>query len=116
MVPLDFRQRRSRISLAFSDMHFYLAKKSLDNKVSEIAQVEYDIADNINRSLDHLLAAEKYTPRYSAPSQWNGIALKFVDRIKLWEQIQPEIRERVGLPNERARQVDYFKDGLSSKK
>ena len=112
----NISQQRARISLALSDMHFFRAKKSLESKTSEISKFEYDIANNINLSLDHLLAAEKYTPRYSAPSQWNGIALKFVDRMKLWEQLQPDIKERRGWPNKRARQLDYFKDGLTPKK
>ena len=111
LIPPALGQHR-HLRIAFSDMHFYRALKQAENKSDEDNITVKDVAENIDLSLDQLLAAEKETPRYSSPSQWRQIAEKFVDRMEVWNQLDSDVRNRLDSSKSRERQLDYFKDGL----
>ena len=93
-------------------MHFEFALKQIENKTAKTGRSDNDIAENFRLSLDHLIAAEAHTPRYSSPSQWRRIAIKFVDRMEVWNQIDSDVRKQTASSAERDRQLKYFKDGL----
>ena len=108
----EFAYQRASLNLAFSDMHFEVALKQAKHKTETANEFDHDISNNIRISLDHLLAAETHTPRYSSPSQWRRIAIKFVDRMEVWNKIDSDIRDQVASSAELDRQLKYFEDGL----
>ena len=112
LIQPEFAHQRASLNLAFSDMHFELALMQVEKKVAKTGRTDDNIADNIRISLDHLLAAEAHTARYSSPSQWRRIAIKFVDRMEVWNQIDSDVRKQAASSAERYRQLKYFKDGL----
>lgn len=118
LPPRSFSEERAHLSLAFSDMHFHRAMKQAEKTSEDLENVDRyksdeDIAKDIFISLDHLLAAEKYTPRYSDPSQWKRIAAKYVERMDLLSQLSPETRNGTWYSGgERNRQLEYFREGL----
>jgi len=108
----EFAYQRASLNLAFSDMHFEVALKQAKHKTATANEFDHVIADNIRISFDHLLAAETHTPRYSSPSQWRRIAIKFVDRMEVWNKIDSDIRDQMASSSDRGRQLKYFEDGL----
>ena len=108
----EFAYQRASLNLAFSDMHFEAALKQARHKTATTNEFDHVIAENISISLDHLLAAETHTPRYSSPSQWRMIAIKFVDRMEVWRKMNFNIGDKAAYSADRDRQLTYFEDGL----
>lgn len=105
--------QHGQLRMAFSDMHFYRAERLVENKKDDDNTNDQHIAENVSLSLNHLLAAEKDTPRYASPSQWRQIAVKFVERMELWTQLDPWHRAKLASEADRKHQLEYFKDGLN---
>lgn len=112
----EFSQARARLNLALSDMHFRRALKLLETNIGDkrMGDMDFKIAAQLRISLDQLLAAERYTPRYSSPSQWEKIAIKFVDRMELWSDVEGRILAANGASSSgrHIRELEYFKTGL----